>query len=185
MNERNKQLRNSYKFPLIYLISRFFHILRGAKVKPDTIIHFTASLLRNPKNIIIGKNVIVKSYAHLCVCRDIASISIGDRTTIGFYTMIYSSEKIEIGSDCMIAPFVYIVDSNHGINKALPMNQQDNISAPIKIGSDVWIGAHSTILRGVTIGDGAIVAAGSVVTKDVDPYSIVGGVPAKKIGERE
>jgi len=83
-----------------------------------------------------------------------------------------------------VMTFVYIVDSNHGIQKNVPMNQQPNSSQPIQIGNDVWIGAQAAILSGVSIGDGAIVATGSVVREDVAPYSIVGGVPAKVIGER-
>nr|WP_200389622.1 DapH/DapD/GlmU-related protein [Thiocapsa imhoffii] len=65
------------------------------------------------------------------------------------------------------------------------MNRQANIANPIRIGNDVWIGAHAAILSGVTIGEGAIVAAGAVVRQDVDPYTIVGGVPAKVLGERQ
>lgn len=84
----------------------------------------------------------------------------------------------------MIAPFVYIVDSDHGINLGTPMNLQKNISRPILIGSDVWIGAHSIILSGVKIGDGAVIAAGSVINQDVPANTIVGGVPAKIIKER-
>lgn len=84
----------------------------------------------------------------------------------------------------MIAPFVYIVDSDHGIERTLPMNRQPNIVEPIVIGSDVWIGAHAVILRGVTVGKGAIIASGAVVKHDVPAYSIVGGVPARVIGER-
>lgn len=98
--------------------------------------------------------------------------------------MIYASESIVIGSDCMIAPFVYLVDSDHGIERAMPMNQQPNKVESIVVGSDVWIGAHAVILKGVTIGDGAIVASGAVVRSDVPAYSIVGGVPARVIGER-
>lgn len=65
------------------------------------------------------------------------------------------------------------------------MNAQPNISSPIQIGDDVWIGVQAVILAGVTIGDGAIVAAGAVVHENVKPYAIVGGVPAKVIGERQ
>ena len=62
---------------------------------------------------------------------------------------------------------------------------QPNVATPIRIGNDVWIGAHAVILSGVTIGDGAVVAAGAVVHQDVMPYAIVGGVPARVLGERE
>ncbi|MBP7556167.1 MAG: acyltransferase [Chitinophagaceae bacterium] len=108
----------------------------------------------------------------------------GKRTTIGYHTFIFASEAIVIGDDCLIAPFVYIVDSNHGIDRSLKINQQPNETAPVKIGNDVWIASNVTILKGVTIGDGAVIAANSVVNKNVLPYEIVGGSPAKKIGER-
>ncbi len=85
----------------------------------------------------------------------------------------------------MLAPFVYIVDSDHGTKKETLMNIQDNITIPIYIEDDVWIASNVTILKGVTIGKGAIVAANSVVNKDVPAYTIYGGTPAKKIGERK
>ncbi|RYE43054.1 MAG: acyltransferase [Hyphomicrobiales bacterium] len=84
----------------------------------------------------------------------------------------------------MIAPFVYLVDSDHGTRKGVPMNQQQNVARPIRIGNDVWIGAHAVVLSGVTIGDGAVIASGAVVREDVAPNQIVGGVPARVIGER-
>jgi len=122
---------------------------------------------------------------HICPCNKKAEVFIGSRTTVGFNTFIYASSKITIGKDCMIAPFVYIVDSDHGTDKKIFMNKQSNVSNPIQIGSDVWIGVRSVILSGVSIGDGAVIAAGSVVSKDVPPYAIVGGVPAKILGERK
>lgn len=97
-----------------------------------------------------------------------------------------------IGSFCSIAGFVYIVSANHNIQ--FPTSYQistgkysgifkDNIgkTGPINIGNDVWIGTHAVILSGVTIGNGAVIAAGSVVTKDIPPYAVVGGIPAKVI----
>lgn len=85
----------------------------------------------------------------------------------------------------MIAPFVYIVDSDHGLQREKKMNLQPNSARPISIGNDVWIGAHCVILPGVKIHDGAVIAAGAVVREDVPPYMIVGGVPAKPLGERQ
>ncbi|MBO6577025.1 MAG: acyltransferase [Rhodothermales bacterium] len=98
--------------------------------------------------------------------------------------MIYASHTIEIGADCLIAPFVYLVDSNHGTAPGINMNRQPNTTAPIKIKNDVWVGAHAIILAGVTVGEGAVVAGGSVVKSDVPSNAIVGGVPARVIGER-
>jgi acetyltransferase-like isoleucine patch superfamily enzyme len=91
---------------------------------------------------------------------------------------------IEIGDDVMIGPQTIFWGRDHGMKKGINMNKQDHNYEPIMIGDDVWIGANVTILKGVKIGQGAVIAAGAVVTKDVDDYSIVGGVPAKLISKR-
>lgn len=96
-----------------------------------------------------------------------------------------SSESIFIGSFTGIADYVAVRDSDHrfeDLNK--PIRGQGLTSEAVSIGRDVWIGHGATILRGVTIGDGAVVAAGAVVTEDVQPGTIVGGVPAKLLGRR-
>ena len=94
-------------------------------------------------------------------------------------------ENVTIGSNCLIAPFVYIIDDNHQTKKGININLQDHDKEPIIIGNDVWIGTRSTILKGVKIGDGAVVASGSVVTSDVEENAIYGGIPAKKISDRK
>ena len=181
----NSQLRMHYQRNFFHKIRFFRHYLRGVLLGKNIIIEDGVKLLRFPKNIKIGDDVIIKSGSHLCPCKHSALLEIGARTTVGFNTLIYASCRISIGDDCMIAPFVYIVDSDHGIERKELMNRQDNYSKPIIVGSDVWIGAHAVILKGVTLGDGAVVAAGSVVRENVLPYTIVGGVPARVIGERE
>lgn len=108
----------------------------------------------------------------LVICRD---------TYINRCTMIDASERIEIGSDCMIGPFCYITDHDHGHEKGAPIGEQPLRSAPVTIGNNVWVGAGVTILKGVSIGDGAVIAAGAVVTKKVDCGVMVAGVPAVKI----
>jgi acetyltransferase-like isoleucine patch superfamily enzyme len=153
----------------------------GGKVFIDKNVEFQ----RFPKNIDISKNAVIKEGTRICSCNKRAKISIGENTTIGFHNFIFASEGISIGNDCLIAPFVYIVDSNHQIKRNQKINEQANVSDPIKIGNDVWIASNVTILKGVTIGDGAVIAANSVVNKDIQPYKIVGGSPAKEIGERE
>jgi acetyltransferase-like isoleucine patch superfamily enzyme len=98
-----------------------------------------------------------------------------------------SGEKsgVFIGKNVMIAPNVVIVAFNHGFESIeVPMGMQKNDEAPIIIENDVWIASNCTIGKGVTIGTGSIIGANSFVNKDVKPYSIMGGVPAKLIRSR-
>jgi len=143
------------------------------------------NLMRYPKNISLHAGMVIKSGARICPCNETAKVSIGKNTTVGYHTYIFASEEITIGNDCLIAPFVYIVDSDHNIEKEKLINQQPNTIAAINIGNDVWIGTGAKILKGVSIGDGAVIAAGALVKDDVAPYTIVGGIPAKKISERK
>ncbi|OWR01594.1 acyltransferase [Sphingopyxis witflariensis] len=90
-----------------------------------------------------------------------------------------------IGRDVMIAPNVVIVAFDHGIASLdIPMVQQANVEAAVHIEDDVWIGANVTIGKGVRVGKGSIIGANSYVNRDIPPYSIVGGVPAKVIKSR-
>lgn len=111
-------------------------------------------------------------------------LSIGSRSGIGLNARIQG--PVSIGDNVMMGPEVHIYTRNHDFSRRdIPMiDQGDTHSEPVIIGDDVWIGARSIILPGVIIGTGAIIAAGSVVTKSVAPYTIVGGNPAKLIKER-
>lgn len=96
-----------------------------------------------------------------------------------------ATEGIFIGDNVMIAPGCVLVAFNHGFeNPSMPMVEQPWTSAPIVIEDDVWVAANCTVTMGTRIGRGAIVGANSVVTKNVEPFTIVGGVPAKTIGRR-
>lgn len=183
--KEGSQLRKHLKFKLVHKVRFFVQSQRLGFLGKKVFIDRDVSLLRFPKNIKIANDVVLKKGANICACNDQAFIEIGERTTVGFYTFIYASNGIKIGSDCLIAPFVYIVDSDHEIAKETFINQQPNTTAPIEIGNDVWISTGAKILKGIKIGNGAIIAAGAVVTQDVSPYSIYGGIPAKKIGERK
>lgn len=112
------------------------------------------------------------------------NISIGDNSGIGRDCLISALDKVYIGRNVMIGPQVFIYTANHSTVLGKPMNEQPMITAPVVIGDDVWVGSRVTILPGVNIGDGAVIAAGAVVAKDVEPYSIYGGVPAKLISLR-
>ncbi|REC65634.1 antibiotic acetyltransferase [Chryseobacterium flavum] len=94
--------------------------------------------------------------------------------------------KVKIGDYTMIAHDVSILGGDHVFNlPGIPcIFTGRDILKETRIGKDVWVGAYSKIMAGVNIGDGAIIALGSIVTKDVEPYSIYGGIPAKKIKDR-
>lgn len=144
-------------------------------------IHSSAKIIVK-ENVIIGEHSIIKEGVIIQV---FGRLVVGKGTQINPYTVIYGG-NIQIGNGVMIAPHVMIASGNHDyIQKEVPMISAGELTkGPIIIGNDVWIGAHSTICDGVIIGDGAVIAAGSVVTKHVPPYSVVGGVPAKIIKYR-
>lgn len=136
--------------------SRLGHRGRNVKISPT-------AFFKNPEQISIGNDVFIN---HLC------SI------------WAAPSGKITIGNDVLFGPGTCVIASNHGIAPGKLIREQDGVDAPIVIGNDVWIGAHVTVTAGVTIGDGCVVGAGAVVTKDLPPYSICVGIPAKPIKSR-
>ena len=142
-------------------------------------------LLRFPKNIQIKARSHIKEGAKICSCNPAASIVIGEGTSIGYNTIIFSSNSIAIGDFCMIAPNAYIVDSDHGMERKSLMKLQANSTEPIEIGNDVWVATGAVILKGTKIPDGCVIAANSVVKGELEPYSIYAGSPAKKVGERK
>ncbi|TDQ09923.1 acetyltransferase-like isoleucine patch superfamily enzyme [Pedobacter metabolipauper] len=179
------QLRKHLKFSWINRFRALIQKTRLGHLGKRVFLDKSIELLRFPKNIFIKDDVVIKEGAKICSCNSTAIVRIGERTTVGYNTFIFASEKIEIGNDCMIAPFVYIVDSNHQIAREIKINQQPNETAPIRIEDDVWIASNVTILKGVTIATGAVIAANSVLNQSVPAYEIWGGSPAKKIGERK
>jgi acetyltransferase-like isoleucine patch superfamily enzyme len=133
-----------------------------------------------------GKNFVFDPDAHYTF----NTISVGNNVFIGPRAYLNSTHStIDLGDGVMIGPEVMMVGGNHrysvlGVPMHLIHEKTDGDDGPITIGSDVWIGARATILKDVTVGEGAIVAAGAVVTRDVPPYSIVAGVPARVVKMR-
>ena len=112
-------------------------------------------------------------------------IIIGDDVDIAWGTIITTGGGVTIGDRTLIGYRSMIISANHNIPKGMgKIFDSGHTLAPVKIGSDVWIGGNTVILPGVTIGEGAVIAAGSVVTKNVPAFKIVAGCPAKEIKDR-
>jgi len=144
-------------------------------------------------SIILAKGVYIGAYSVIiCQGYDQASnhnstVKIGEGTYIGELNNIRAAGgKIVIGKKCLISQHVTIVSSNHEVKKDIHIIDQawTTDKKNIIIGNDVWIGAGAAIMPGIEIGDGAVIAAGSVVTKNILPYTIVAGIPAQIIKER-
>ncbi len=109
------------------------------------------------------------------------NISIGARSSVGDGTWVYALDKICIGENCCIGEGVRLLTGTHDITSA-----RFNLETrPITIGDNVWIATGAMVLPGVRIGEGAVIGAGAVVTKDVEPWMVVVGNPAKVIKRRE
>lgn len=111
-------------------------------------------------------------------------IEIGENCSINPYTIIYGHGNTKIGNNVLIAGHCMIIPNNHIFKSKDPIWTQGNTSKGIVINDDVWLAHGCSVLDGVTIGKGAVIAAGSVVTKDVPPYTVYGGIPAKFIKNR-
>ena len=118
------------------------------------------------------------------VTADTARIALGTEVFVGFGVEFDIADELTIGSHVLIAPGCFITDHIHRYAREELIASQGTSTAPVHIGDDVWLGARSVVLPGVTIGAGAIVGAGAVVTRDVLPYAIMAGVPARQIGTR-
>jgi galactoside O-acetyltransferase len=151
--------------------------------------------VRDPQGVIcsIGADTTVR--ALMVLERADAVIRIGARTQIGGRTLLDASERIEIGDDVLISFDVLITDNDsHSLRFSERVNDVADWTAgkkdwthvaraPVRIGDKAWIGARAIVLKGVTVGEGAMVAAGSVVTRDVPPWTMAAGNPARPIRE--
>ena len=177
-----------------YYNSKFRKIGYGTRIEEKIDIHTF-------KKIIIGENCLIEKHSKLVGGRKLnlgdsvviktgsiiksgdlekSKIVIGDRTNINEYCYLDGVGGLLIGNDVLVAPQCSINSSGHEFkNPDMKIIDQSRRLSTVIIEDDVWIGANSTIVPGVKIGKGAVVGAGSVVTKDLPPYSISMGVPAK------
>ena len=112
-----------------------------------------------------------------------ARIRIGEGCFLNLATMIASVELVEIGDHCMLANGCFVTDGNHRFDDAeRPVPWQGfTTKGPTRIGANTWLGAHVVVTSGVTIGERCVIGANSVVTKDVEPYTIAAGAPARPL----
>lgn len=157
--------------------------LRGARVGAKTNVG-ARLVVSNARGLVLGSRVEVEHDVYLKLVDRGARLAAGDFVFLGRGAEIDVAQSVTIGAHTLIAPNVFITDHTHNSARGRRLADQGNRVAPVVIGSDAWIGAGAIVLAGVTIGDGAIVGAGAVVTKDVAPYTIVAGVPARVVGER-
>jgi acetyltransferase-like isoleucine patch superfamily enzyme len=129
--------------------------------------------------ITLEKKSFIKCYT---IIQGSGRLILGENSYISSFCVIGVNEQITIGKNVMIADAVSIRDTDHShLRIDVPMREQGITTAPVFIDDDVWIGYGAVITKGITVGRGAIIGANAVVTKDVPPYAVVGGVPAKII----
>lgn len=139
----------------------------------------TADELRGLFSELIGKEVGEKFGLFPPFYADYGqNITVGENVFINSGCCFQDQGGIEIGDNVLIGQQVVIATLNHDLT---PEKRGSMLPAPVKIGNNVWVGAHATLLAGVTVGDNAVIAAGAVVNRDVPPNTVVGGVPAKII----
>lgn len=177
-------VRKYAPFTLRHALRRSWVTRHVGRLGRDVYIDANVQLMRHPEKMEISDCVMIKEGARLCVTNPDASLSIGAWTTVGYHCFMFAASRIEIGKNCLIAPFCYFVDSNHGTAPGTLIREQLMTSAPISIGEDVWLGTGVTVTAGVTIGNGAVIGARSVVTESLPENAIAVGVPARIVRYR-
>ena len=172
---------------------------RGIKIEHGYLIRTQNSLIIEDRvfmsalshhGITLGRNVTIAKNSILTCTGVIANkgegISIGNNSAVGAQSFLGGQGGIKIGNDVIMGPGVRIFSENHNFaNPDILIRKQGESRKGVEIQDNCWIGAGATIVDGVSVGEGAVVAAGSVVTKNVPPYALVGGIPAKLIKYRK
>jgi len=176
---------------------------RYAEIGPGSAVSFLARV-RGHQNIFLGSNVIVRQGAEIdatngtvrlgdnvIICSGAkiltygGNIILGKDCTVNPYVILYGHGNLRIGDSVRIAAGTIVIPANHKFDRTdVPIWRQGVNRLGIEIGNDVWIGSNACILDGVNIGDGVVVGAGSVVTCNIEPRTVVGGVPARVLKRR-
>ena len=184
---RNRMLRPRYAVLLLRYLRRRFFTVAGYRWKTD------GMLFLGPKlQIEIGRKGEVRFGRFVWVgdgtkirCHE-GEVEIGQKTVIGQDCTISAYQRVRIGEQCVIADRAMFIDFDHSVGEVeQPIRAQGIYKRDVEVGSNVWIGYAACVLRGVSVGDNAIVGANAVVARDVPANAVVGGVPAQVIRMRD
>jgi len=187
-------------------ITEIFCLMRGIANRGINVSISPRAIIKGGNRIRLGNNVLIERdvmlnagepnsfieigadtwlYYHCMISTSGGWIRIGNNCTVNSFAILYGHGGLDIGNGVRISAHVVIVPMNHIYkNPALPIWMQGETRKGIKIEDDVWIGAGAKVLDGVKIGKGSIIGAGAVVTKNIPPYSVAVGVPARVIKKR-
>jgi acetyltransferase-like isoleucine patch superfamily enzyme len=174
-----------FGFKLRYLLWKCIIVSsRGTIGKNVKIYEGVRIICKHPGSINIGNNVRILRNVTISTSES-GKISIGNNTHIGESTLIHSDQNITIKDYVIIGPQNVIVDVDHAYQSIdIPIINQGSNAKSVLIEDDVWISSNCSILKGVIIGKGSVIGAGSVVNKNISPYDVVCGIPAKLIKKR-
>ena len=183
---RHRMLNAKYARLVVRLLRRRFLTTYGRRLKLDGLAFI------GPKVVLqIGRQARVElgrwswlGHGTKIRCHE-GVVSIGAKTVLGQECTISAYQHVSIGRECVIADRVMLIDFDHGVVEVdRPVRLQGIYKRDVRVGNNVWIGYGACILRGVTVGDNAIIGTSAVVTKDVPPNAVVAGVPARVIRMR-
>jgi acetyltransferase-like isoleucine patch superfamily enzyme len=184
---RHDMLNPKYARLVVRLLRRRFLTPTGRRLKPDGIAFI------GPRVVLqIGKRGEIRlgrwswlGHGTKIRCHE-GVVEIGAKTVLGQECTISAYQHVSIGRECVIADRVMLIDFDHGVVEVeRPIRLQGIYKRDVRVGNNVWIGYGACILRGVTVGDNAIIGTNSVVTRDVPANAVVGGVPARVIRMRD
>lgn len=162
-------------------------VLRLPHAGPKLRIGRNVEIVGPPERVQLGADVAFLGNAYLNVTGERGRLTVGGRTHVDQFCVLYGQGGLTIGSRCAIAAgvIIYTQSNQFAADPLSDVIDQPVVYAPVVIGDDVWIGAGAVLLPGVTVGDHAVIAAGAVVRHDVPAWTVVAGVPARKVGDRQ
>ena len=186
-----------------HVIKRLLCLMQGVTASGINVFISPRAIVKRGQKISLGDNVVVErgvvdtdeSYIKIgnnsylsfhCILNTFDGwITMGSHCTVNSYAILYGQGGLRIGNDVRIAPQVMIMPTNHIYEDPdVPIRKQGLRAKGVKIEDDVWFGVGAIVLDGVTIGKGSVIGAGAVVTRDIPPYSVAVGVPAKVVKKR-